>query len=248
MHIDFNHIITIFLMEIIQEHQPELSKPIIIAAMQDMGSVGSIVIEHINSKLKTRRFRTINSIHPTYVIDEGGYINVPLEKWEYRNTEDLIIFGGASSQPQSSKDIHEICQDVIDVAKKFSAKFIYTLGGFHTNRDFKKFPKTYVTTTSLQLKDNIEKLGLEMTPQRSVITGFNGIILGYAKRNGINGMGLYAELNEPGIPQYRAAKSIIQTLEKLTFQKFGNIDELDIMAENIDKKFHTKWSSDLSKE
>jgi len=79
-------------MEIIQEHQPELAKPIIIAAMQDMGSVGSIVIEHINSKLKTRRFRTINSVHPTYVIDEGGYINVPLEKWEYRNTEDLIIF------------------------------------------------------------------------------------------------------------------------------------------------------------
>ena len=46
---------------------------------------------------------------------------------------------------------------------------------------------------------------------------------GYAKLNGINGMGLYGELLEPNIPQYRAAKSIIQTLEKLTYQKLGEL-------------------------
>jgi len=47
---------------------------------------------------------------------------------------------------------------------------------------------------------------------------------------------LYAELNEPEIPQYRAAKSIIKTLEKLTYQKFGDTTELDMMAKDIDQK------------
>jgi len=33
-------------MDFIQESEPDLKKPIVIAAMQDMGNVGGIVIEH----------------------------------------------------------------------------------------------------------------------------------------------------------------------------------------------------------
>ena len=71
----------------------------------------------------------------------------------------------------------------------------------------------------------------------SVITGFNGLILGYAKLNGINGIGLYGELLEPRIPQYRSAKTILETLEKLTYQKLGNFHELEIKAEAVENKF-----------
>jgi hypothetical protein len=71
-----------------------------------------------------------------------------------------------------------------------------------------------------------------------MITGFNGLILGYAKTNGIQGIGLYGELNEPEIPQYRTAKSIIKTLEKLTYKKFGDTIKLDVMAERVDNEIH----------
>jgi len=49
-------------------------------------------------------------------------------------------------------------------------------------------------------------------------------------------MGLYGELLEPNIPQYRAAKSIIQTLEKLTYQKLGDLGELDVKANAVDNQ------------
>lgn len=52
-------------------------------------------------------------------------------------------------------------------------------------------------------------------------------------------MGLYGELNHPEIPQYRAAISIIKTLEKLCYQKFGDTGELELLAESIEKKFGT---------
>ena len=42
---------------------------------------------------------------------------------------------------------------------------------------------------------------------------------------------------EPRIPQYRAAKAIIQTLEKLTYQKLGDLNELDVKAEAIESRF-----------
>jgi len=223
-------------MEFFQEFEPDLKKPIVIAAMQDMGNVGGIVVDFINDNLKTKKFRIAKSSYPSYVMDKGGHIELPDEKWEYRYADDLIVFGGGIGQPQSNEELHALCQDVIDVSKKHSAKFIYTLGGFHTNRQLGKEPQTFVTATSTQLKAQLEKSNFQITPQKSLITGFNGLVLGYAKTNGISGIGLYGELNEPEIPQYRAAKSIIKTLEKLTYQKLGDTTELDVMADDIDEK------------
>lgn len=229
-------------MEFFQESEPELEKPIIIAAMQDMGNVGTIVIEHINESLKTKKFRTARSSYPTFVLDMGGHIKLPDDAWEYRFTKDLIVFGGGAGQPQSTTELHSLCQDVIDIAKKYSAKLIYTVGGFHTTRDFGKSPKTYVTTTSMQLTKQLEKLELNTTPQKSIITGFNGLILGYAKLNSIQGIGLYGELTEPSLPQYRSARGVINTLEKLTYHKFGDTKELDSLADEIDEKSKSRWS------
>ncbi|PJC50666.1 MAG: hypothetical protein CO032_03560, partial [Nitrosopumilales archaeon CG_4_9_14_0_2_um_filter_34_16] len=108
-------------MEFIQEIEPDIEKPIIIAAMQDMGNVGSIVINFINETLGTKTFRTAKTLFPTYIVDRGGYIDLPEEQWEYKHTDDLIIFGGGKGQPQSNDELNMLCQDVIDVAKKYSA-------------------------------------------------------------------------------------------------------------------------------
>ena len=196
-------------MEFIQDKEPNIKKPIIIAAMQDMGNVGSIVIDFINDSLKTKTFRISKSSNPTYVIDKGGYIELPNESWEYKYTEDLIIFGGGKGQPQNKDELNDLCQDVINIAKKYSVKFIYTLhilsqgtdeckgGGFHTNRIFNNYPKTYITTTSIELTKHMQRLNVDTTPQKSIITGFNGLILGFAKMNLIQGIGMYGELNDP---------------------------------------------------
>lgn len=224
-------------MEFTQDEEPRIEKPIVIAAMQDMGNVGSIVVNFINDSLRTKTFRTAKTLHPTYVVDRGGYIDLPNESWEYKYTDDLIVFGGGKGQPQSNNELNDLCQDVINIAKKYSAKFIYTLGGFHTNRVLDNFPKTFITTTSKELTNQMEGLDVETTPQKSIITGFNGLILGFAKQNGIQGIGMYGELNEPEIPQYRAAISIIKTLEKLTYRKLGDTSQLEIMAQEVERKF-----------
>ena len=224
-------------MEFIQHQEPDVKKPIIIAAMQDMGNVGSIVVNFINDSLHTETFRTAKILFPTYVIDRGGYIDLPDERWEYKYTDDLIVFGGGKGQPQNNNELNDLCQDVINIAKKHSAKFIYTLGGFQTNRVLENKPKTFVTSTSKELMKQMQGLDVETTPQKSLITGFNGLILGFAKRNKIHGIGMYAELNQPEIPQYRSAISIIKTIEKLTYRKFGDINQLEMMAQDIERRF-----------
>jgi hypothetical protein len=227
-----------------QTVEPAVEKPLIIAAMQDMGNVGNIVIDFVNKSKKTATFRRAESTELSYVLDKGGHIEIPKEGWDYKYSQNLIVFGGGAGQPKTTEELHELCQDVIAVAKKYQVKFIYTVGGFHTPRIIHKEPKTYITTTSQDLSKQLEKLNVLMTPTRSVITGFNGLILGYAKKNDIYGIGLYGEIDEPTIPQYRSAKSVIQTLEKLTYQNFGSTQELDVMASEIDKKLRSDWKVD----
>jgi uncharacterized protein len=219
-----------------KEEPQDLKKPIIIAAMQDMGNVGSITIDVLNKVLSTRVFRQVFPPSPNYVIDNGGYIDFQQESWEFRYAKDIITFGGGVGQPQTNQELYELCQDIIGIAKMYSVRLIYTLGAFHTTRTLGKKPGTFVTTTSRELADQIRRLGVQTTPQSSLITGFNGLMLGFAKINNIQGIGLYGELNDPRIQQYRTAKSVLQLLERLTYQRFGTLEELDVMAEAVDKE------------
>jgi hypothetical protein len=223
-------------MKFVKVEDPDVSKPIMIAAMQDMGNVGSIAIDFINKSMQTKCFRYISPPYPNYVVDNGGYIDFRQEKWEYRYGGGVIVFGGGVGQPQTNEELYELCQDVIDVAKSYSVQLIYTLGAFHTDRNYEKNPRTLVTTTSQDLTGQIARLGFEATPGQSLITGFNGLILGYARQNNIQGIGLYAEIGDSQVPQYRSAKSLLVSLEKLTYQKFKGLEELDEIAGAIDSE------------
>ncbi len=231
-------------MEFIDIATPNINKPILVAAMQDMGDVGSVAIHFINKNLNTIPFRYVSACYPNYVIDRGGYIEFQPERWQYSYARDVIVFGGGVGQPQTNEELYKLCQDVIDIAKKYSVQLIYTLGAFHTRRNIQKKPKTFVTTTSQTLTERIRSLGIETTPPSSLITGFNGLILGFAKLNNIQGIGLYAEINDPQIPQYRSAKSVLQLLERLTYQKFKDLEDLDAMGEAVDDEIERLKKSD----
>ena len=224
-----------------------ISKPIVIAAMQDMGNVGSIAIDFINKSLQTTLFRYVSIPFPNYVVDNGGYIDFKQEKWEYRYGSEgsLVVFGGGMGQPQTNQELYDMCQDVVDVSLQHSAQLVYTLGAFHTTRPYGKEPKALVTATTIELSERIQKLGFEPTPGSSLITGFNGLVLGLAKENGLQGIGLYAEIDNPQVPQFRSAKSLLVALEKLTYQKFRGMQELDDLAGRIENEIESGlWRDD----
>jgi proteasome assembly chaperone (PAC2) family protein len=234
-------------MKAFQVEDAPIKKPIVIAAMQDMGNVGSIAIDFVNKSLQTSLFRYVSIPFPNYVVDNGGYVDFHQERWEYRHGSDgaVVVFGGGMGQPQTNQELYDLCHDVIDTAAKYSAQLIYTLGAFHTARDYGKNPKTLVTATTHDLSEKVQALGFEPTPGSSLITGFNGLILGLAKEAGLQGIGLYAEIDDQEVPQYRAAKSLLLTLEKLTYQKFRGIDELDELAGRVEGQLKGgSWKQD----
>ena len=223
-------------MEFVNLEEPDVNKPIMIAAMQDMGNVGNLAIDFINKSLDSKLFRYDLTPYPNYVVDKGVHIEFHQERWEYRYSKNVVVFGGGIGQPQTNHELYELCQDVINIAKLCSVQLIYTLGAFHTDRNYGKDPMTLVTTTSQELTDQIVKIGHKNTSGSSLITGFNGLLLGYAKRNNIQGIGLFAEIDDPQILQYRSAKSLLVSLEKLTYNRFKGLEELDDMAGAVERE------------
>ncbi|HII03929.1 MAG TPA: hypothetical protein HA350_03985, partial [Candidatus Nitrosotenuis sp.] len=59
-------------MKFTQTAEPAVEKPLIIAAMQDMGNVGNIVIDFLNKSKNTAAFRRADSTELSYVLDKGG--------------------------------------------------------------------------------------------------------------------------------------------------------------------------------
>jgi len=132
-------------MEFINKLEAEVSKPLVIAAMQDMGNVGSIVINFINKHMHTVPFRYAKSTKPPYVYDKGGYIDIPEEEWEYSYCNAVIVFGGGAGQPQQSNELNDLCQDVIDVEKSI------------------------LQNSSIPLEDIIQVDSLENIPQHTLL-------------------------------------------------------------------------------
>ncbi|MGA8911546.1 MAG: hypothetical protein WB443_01670 [Nitrososphaeraceae archaeon] len=56
------------------------------------------------------------------------------------------------------------------------------------------------------MMEQVKRLGVETTLQSFFITGFNGLILGFAKSNNIRGIGVYGEINDPQISNIERPK------------------------------------------
>ena len=156
-----------------EDYPPRTDKPIMIAAMPDMGNVGGIVIDYINRAVKAKVFRKMVTTYPSYVTDREGVISLPNEEWLYRYADGLMTFGGGSGQPRDSSELHAACRDVAEVARRFSARLLYTVGGYHT-RAPQDPPSAVVTATTEELAGQLKRSGFASSPRNSVIQGFNG--------------------------------------------------------------------------
>ena len=193
-----------------------LDRPVAIKVLFDQFSKDQQFVERFRREAQ----RAANLNHPNIVSvfdwgEESGTYFIVMEYVEGRSLAEIIRTEGSIHPDKVADQISDAVLDSI----------------------LKNDPKTYVTTTSTELKKQMEKLNLDLTPQKSLISGFNGLILGFAKKHDIQGIGMYGEINQPEVPQYRAAISIIKTIEKLTYRKLGNTEELEILAQEMDQKF-----------
>ncbi len=207
----------------------KLKDIILIASLPDMGRVGGLVSTHIAKKTMAKAAAKVVLSDKPWVNQVDGLVEVPFDDYTILVDEknSLVIFTG-ETQPQEPNAVFELVDFVIDTVQKFgNVRLIISAGGYlpiqKTDGD-----QVYGVATDQKLLESLKPHGVKtLSNDVKSITWFNGLVLGAAKNKNIHGIGLFGEIFDPEAPQHRAAKNIINKIEKILKIQI-NTDELQI--------------------
>jgi hypothetical protein len=226
--------------------EPELKNPLMVAAWPGMGGVAIIAARYLAEKLGAEEF---GSIEPEEFFDLSGVliednvvteIEFPESKfyfWESGKGSDWIIFVG-DAQPLMNS--YRLANLVLDIAQRFRAKRLYTFAAAPTHIYHTKTPKVLAAATKPELVTELGGHDVTLLKQGS-ISGLNGLLLGAAKKRGIDGVCLLGE-----IPVYttqlanpRSSKAVLQILSEISGLEI-DVTDFDHWATEIDQEIDEK--------
>jgi len=214
---------------------PKLNKPVMIAALPDMGNVAGIGMDFLVKKLKAKLFAEIYAFWPPAVSYEQGLIKYDQSsyKFHYLQKENIVFFSGEFN-PSDPRRLYELCYEVVDMAKKLKASTLYSIGAA-LRQPSPAEPKLFAAATTSKHLNLLKKKKLELLNTQGQITGFNGLVLGIAKEKQLDGICILGEIDNPNVIQPKSAKLILEKL--LQVLELGPLDMKELEEEEKRKQF-----------
>jgi len=204
-------------MKLKQIENVKMNDIILVASLPDMGKVGGLVSNFLAKQLNTKLVAEIESIEKPWVTYENGIANLHVDTYKiFADKQNSIVVFTGNVQPQDAHELYELCDLLLDTVQGYgNVKRLYSSGGY-LKQEVIGEPKVYGTANNANLlkeldRYNIGRLGNEVNS----ITWFNGLILGTAAKRGIEGIGLFGEIDNPSVPQPLAAKSIVKVIARM---------------------------------
>jgi len=217
--------------------EPKLENPVLIAGWPGIGNIGIIAINTLRGVVEAEEFGEIEPWHFFYAKkvsiknSELKDLEFPSNKFYFKRTEkkDLIFFIGEEQPAEGGmayaegRKAYQIANLVLDVALKFGCRRVYTSGAavapiHHTVR-----PKVWAVPNSEGLIDEVKSYDnaiimsdIEGGGGQGNITGLNGLLLGVAKKRGLEAICVMGEipiyLQGLRLPYPKASKSVLEVL------------------------------------
>ncbi|RLF48352.1 MAG: proteasome assembly chaperone family protein, partial [Thermoplasmata archaeon] len=111
--------------------------PILIEGLPGVGNVGKLAAEHLIDETKAKKVIEIYSAHfpPQVLVDDAGLIKLVNNEIYHveRKDGDLLILVG-DYQGTSAEGQYMLSHKIIEIARDFGVKMIFTLGGYGVGR------------------------------------------------------------------------------------------------------------------
>jgi len=161
-----------------------LESPVFIEGLPGIGHVGKLVADHLVKELNAELVVEIYSHHfpPQVMVLQNGTIRMPKnEIYAYKSdgsSPDLLILIG-DFQSISNEGHFELVNAYIEVAKRFNARRIYTLGGYGIGKLVEE-PYVLGAANSPELVEELKRYGVrfENGEPGGGIIGASGLLLG----------------------------------------------------------------------
>ncbi|MFQ5951353.1 MAG: PAC2 family protein [Candidatus Geothermarchaeales archaeon] len=190
--------------------RPEFHRPVLVAGWPGMGLLAKIATDYLKDRLHAELFAEIRSYRNDIAYKDGVASYVPLKHSFYAAPEHNLIICVGESQPSLPYEIYNVAHKVVDLAKEFDVRRIYTVAAYFS-------PDTpsadvFVVVNDPDLSSFVEKHGVEIAPGEGRITGLNGVLIGVAEERDIEGVCLMGRIQYAELPQPGPAKILIDVL------------------------------------
>lgn len=204
---------------------PRLKKPYLIVAWPGMGEVAFKAASYLVEKLGAQEFALMQPEGFFYLSGsavKNGLLSaseLPESKfyfWKNKTGKnDLVIFL-SNAQPDLAR-AEAYSKIIIQVVKNFKVDKIISFASMPQAIDHTQNPGVWFAATSEELSRSLKKLNLNSLKDGS-ISGMNGLFLGIAKREGLDGACLLGEipLYTIQIENPKASAAVLNALSAIT--------------------------------
>lgn len=247
--------------------EPELQRPVLIAGWPGIGNIGLIAVHTLKGLTMAKEFADIEPwdfFYPRKLLIKNGILEdmeFPASKFYFAKMKerDLLFFIG-EEQPSEGRGpyaegrkAYELSNLVLDVALRFGCQKVFTSGAavapvHHTMR-----PRVWAVPNARRLLSELRNYNntilmsqVEGKGGQGNITGLNGLLLGVARKRGLDAISLMGEipvyLQGLPLPYPKASKAVLEVLTSSLGIKI-EMDEMDSVVahseRDIEKLYET---------
>jgi proteasome assembly chaperone (PAC2) family protein len=213
--------------------EPPIRPRILVAGLPDMGNVAGIAVEHLVKKLEMKVFAALKGSWPPFVYHKGGRVFYRRSAFRFYKSEkhlQLVVFTG-DYQPHEADALYALAESVAYFTKRLGVERFITVGAAH--RGPTSLDRVFYASTDDETAKEAEDAGAIALSDEGYITGFNGLLLGIGRELNISGICLLGEIDNPEIPQPRAAGNVLRVLAKTVGIETLDVSELEEAYERI---------------
>jgi proteasome assembly chaperone (PAC2) family protein len=245
--------------------EPKLVNPILVACWPGIGNVGIMAVDILRRTVAAEELGEIESwdfFYPRKVLIRDGELidlEFPYNKFYFKKTgnKDLLFFIG-EEQPSDGAEVYatgtkayRMANLVLDVAQRFGCRRVYTSGAavapiHHTARS-----RVWVVPNSKDLLNEVKGYEnsvlmseVEGRDGQGNITGLNGLLLGVAKKRGLEAICVMGEIpiyiHGFPIPYPKGSKAVLEVLSAALAVKVP-MDEIDALIQQSDTEIESVY-------
>ncbi len=252
--------------------EPELENPVLIAGWPGIGNVGIIAVDTLRGMLGAEEFGEIEPwdfFYPKKILIRNGEVKdleFPSNKFYFKKTEkkDLIFFIGEEQPTEEGRayaegrKAYQMANLVLDVALKLGCQRAYTSGAAVAPIHHTMKPKVWAVPNSESLIDELRGYentilmsDIEGRKGQGSITGLNGLLLGVARKRGLEAICIMGEipvyLQGLPLPYPKASQSVLEVLTASLGVRIemGEIVELVERSEREVEKLYERFPLEI---
>lgn len=211
----------------------KLNSPVLFVGLPGIGSIGSLVAEHLRKELKAKRFATLYSPHFPYQILmlKNGSFRMVSSRFYYakgrKGKSDVVILIG-DAQPLSPEGQYEVNEKIVEFFKQLGGSRIFTIGGFSMGAQYIKTPRVFGLATDQDTVAQIKRYGVTPTESTGMsVLGSAGMIVAFSKKHKMKAACIMGETGMLDVDA-NSAKAVLQVVGKVIGREInpGSIEKL----------------------